>query len=240
MLQPKISSIESKRNEHNSTLRESVNDIPHIGNSVPAAALEVDIQEELNRLEDIVLSSMRIPLTGRTLIDEDKLLEQLDFIRLSLPAVFQEAIIILAQKNEILLEAEEYGQQVVDVAQTKRAQILAESDILRQAQREADQLRRQVEQDCETMMQDTLAEIDRQRRTCQQELEEMRQTAISQAEEIEDGADKYADNVLANIEQDIQEMLKIITNGRKQLHSGGVSNSGNHSPQHLPHNSKKR
>ena len=201
-----------------------MNDIPHIGNSVPAAALEVDIQEELNRLEDIVLSSMRIPLTGRTLIDEDKLLEQLDFIRLSLPAVFQEAIIILAQKNEILLEAEEYGQQVVDVAQTKRAQILAESDILRQAQREADQLRRQVEQDCETMMQDTLAEIDRQRRTCQQELEEMRQTAISQAEEIEDGADKYADNVLANIEQDIQEMLKIITNGRKQLHSGGVSN----------------
>ncbi|MFO5508967.1 MAG: DivIVA domain-containing protein, partial [Dolichospermum sp.] len=197
MLQPKISSIESKRNEHNSTLRESVNDIPHIGNSVPAAALEVDIQEELNRLEDMVLSSMRIPLTGRTLIDEDKLLEQLDFIRLSLPAVFQEAIIILAQKNEILLEAEEYGQQVVDVAQTKRAQILAESDILRQAQREADQLRRQVEQDCETMMQDTLAEIDRQRRTCQQELEEMRQTAISQAEEIEDGADKYADNVLA-------------------------------------------
>jgi len=90
---------ESKRNEHNSTLRESVNDIPHIGNSVPAAALEVDIQEELNRLEDIVLSSMRIPLTGRTLIDEDKLLEQLDFIRLSLPAVFQEAIIIFWHKK---------------------------------------------------------------------------------------------------------------------------------------------
>ena len=66
-----------------------MNDIPRIGNSVPAAALEVDIQEELNRLEDMVLSSMRIPLTGRTLIDEDKLLEQLDFIRLSLPAVFQ-------------------------------------------------------------------------------------------------------------------------------------------------------
>ena len=122
----------------------------------------------------------------------------------------------------LLPEAEEYGQQVVDVAQAKRAQILAESDIVRQAQREADQLRRQVQDDCETMMQDTLAEIDRKRRACQQELEEMRQTAISQAEEIEDGADKYADNVLANIEQDIQEMLKIITNGRKQLNSVNV------------------
>ena len=156
-----------------------MNGIPSIGNPEPTAG--VDIQQELNRLEDIVLSSLRIPLTGRTLIDEDKLLEQLDFIRLSLPTVFQEALDILAQKNEILLEAEEYGQQVVDVAQAKRAQILAESDIVRQAQREADQLRRQVQDDCETMMQDTLAEIDRKRRACQQELEEMRQTAISQA-----------------------------------------------------------
>ena len=214
-----------------------MNGIPSIGNPEPTAV--VDIQQELNRLEDIVLSSLRIPLTGRTLIDEDKLLEQLDFIRLSLPTVFQEALDILAQKNEILLEAEEYGQQVVDVAQAKRAQILAESDIVRQAQREADQLRRQVQDDCETMMQDTLAEIDRKRRACQQELEEMRQTAISQAEEIEDGADKYADNVLANIEQDIQEMLKIITNGRKQLNSASVPKNGDH-PQQRPHNSKKR
>ena len=214
-----------------------MNGIPSIGNPAPTSG--VDIQHELNQLEEIVLSSLRIPLTGRTLIDEDQLLEQLDFIRLSLPTVFQEALNILAQKNEILLEAEEYGQQVVDVAQAKRAQILAESDIVRQAQREADQLRRQVQDDCEAMMQDTLAEIDRKRRACQQELEEMRQTAISQAEEIEDGADKYADNVLANIEQDIQEMLKIITNGRKQLNSSSVPKNGDH-PQQRPHNSKKR
>ncbi|MTJ49279.1 DivIVA domain-containing protein [Dolichospermum sp. UHCC 0259] len=214
-----------------------MNGIPSIGNPEPTAG--VDIQHELNQLEEIVLSSLRIPLTGRTLVDEDKLLEQLDFVRLSLPTVFQEALNILAQKNEILLEAEEYGQQVVDVAQAKRAQILSESDIVRQAQREADQLRRQVQQDCEAMMQDTLAEIDRKRRACQQELEEMRQTAISQAEEIEDGADKYADNVLANIEQDIQEMLKIITNGRKQLNSASVPKNGDH-PQQRPHNSKKR
>ncbi|WP_168645061.1 DivIVA domain-containing protein [Dolichospermum sp. UHCC 0259] len=237
MLQPKIPSLEPNHNGNNPPPREYVNGIPSIGNPEPTAG--VDIQHELNQLEEIVLSSLRIPLTGRTLVDEDKLLEQLDFVRLSLPTVFQEALNILAQKNEILLEAEEYGQQVVDVAQAKRAQILSESDIVRQAQREADQLRRQVQQDCEAMMQDTLAEIDRKRRACQQELEEMRQTAISQAEEIEDGADKYADNVLANIEQDIQEMLKIITNGRKQLNSASVPKNGDH-PQQRPHNSKKR
>lgn len=116
-----------------------------------------------------------------------------------------------------MLEAEEYGQQVVESAQAKRAQILAESDIVRQAEREAEQLRRKVQQECDAMMQDTLAEIEQKRRACMQELEEMRQSAIAQAQEIEDGADQYADNVLENIEMDLQEMLRIITNGRLQL-----------------------
>ncbi|MBC1239198.1 MULTISPECIES: hypothetical protein [Nostoc] len=177
----------------------------------------IDIQEELNRLEEMVLSSLRIPLTGRTLIDEEKLLDQLDYIRLALPALFQEAAVILEQKEEILLEAEEYGQQIVEAAQAKKAQILAESDIIQQAKQEAEQIRRQTQQECEAIMQETLTEIERKRYACQQELEQMRQTAIAHAQEIEDGADAYADGVLENIEQDLKEMLRIITNGRQQL-----------------------
>jgi F0F1-type ATP synthase membrane subunit b/b' len=206
MLQPKIPSPESKHNGHNPPPQE-----------FPNGQGGVDIQQELNQLEDMVLSSLRIPLTGRTLIDEEKLLEQLDFVRLSLPSVFQNAAELLQQKELIMLEAEEYGQQVVEAAQAKRAQILADSDIIRQTEREAEQIRRKVQQECDAMMQDTLAEIEQKRRACMQELEEMRQTAIAQAQEIEDGADQYADNVLENIEQDLQEMLRIITNGRLQL-----------------------
>jgi hypothetical protein len=193
----------------------------------------VDIQQELNRLEEIILSSLRIPLTGRTLVDEEKLLEQLDFIRLCLPSVFQEAAAVLQQKEEVLLEAEEYGQQVVEAAQAKRAQILTESDIIRQAEREAEQMRRQIQQECEEMMQETLTEIERKRRICQQELEEMRQTAIAQAQEIENGADDYADSVLVSIEQDLTDMLRIITNGRQQLQPDNLQQRN--SP-----NSKKR
>jgi hypothetical protein len=217
MLQPKLSNFEPNHNGNGNHFppQEPANGLPYNGN--PERAAGVDIQEELNRLEDMVLSSLRIPLTGRTLVDEDKLLEQLDFIRLSLPSMFQEAMEILAQKDEILLEAEEYGQQLIEAAQAKRAQILAESDIVRQAEWEADQMRRKVQQECDAMMQETMAEIERKRRACQQELEEMRQGAIAQAQEIENGADRYADNVLENIEQDLKEMLRIITNGRQQL-----------------------
>jgi cell division septum initiation protein DivIVA len=206
MLQPQLSNAQSNHNGSN---------LPPEDYSEGAG--NVDLQEELNRLEEIIVSGFRIPLTGRTLVDDEKLLEQLDFIRVSLPSVFQEAGLILDQKEEILLEAEEYGQQVVEAAQAKRAQILAQSDVIQQAEREAEQLRRQVQQECDAMMQETLAEIEEKRRACMQELEEIRQAAIAQAQEIENGADQYADNVLEGIEQDLKDMLRIVTNGRQEL-----------------------
>ncbi|MBE9208978.1 DivIVA domain-containing protein [Nostoc sp. LEGE 06077] len=219
MLQQQLSNSEPDHNGNYPAPPEYPNGVGNGDNSRTG----VDIQQELNRLEDLILSSWRVPLTGRTLIDEDKLFEQLDFIRVSLPSVFQEASAILQHKQEVMLEAEEYGQQIVEAAQAKRAQILAESDILRQAEREAEQLRRKTQQECEEMMQETIAEIDRRRQACMEELEQMRQTAIAQAQEIEDGADQYADSVLENIEQDLKDMLRIITNGRQQLHQENQS-----------------
>ena len=94
------------------------------------------------------------------MVDEEKLLEQLDFIRLSLPEAFQEAVLTIQQKEEILLEAEAYGQQMVEAAQAKRAQVLNESDIIRQAEQQTEQLTRQIQQECEQMMQETLDEIE--------------------------------------------------------------------------------
>ncbi|MBW4584778.1 DivIVA domain-containing protein [Aetokthonos hydrillicola Thurmond2011] len=179
----------------------------------------LDIQQELNRIEEMILASPRIPFTRRTLVDEEKLLDQLDYVRLSLPTAFQEAAEIITQKEEILLEAEEYGQQILDAAQAKRAEILDESDIIRQAEQEAAEIRQKAQQEYDSMLQATLEEIDLKRRQCQQELDQMHSKAIAQAEAIEQGADQYADNVLQNIEQHLNDMLRIIRNGRQQLHS---------------------
>ena len=216
MLQPQQFDFEYNQNGNNPPPQEF-----SPGESYPESQRQgnLDIQQELNRIEEIVLASPRIPLTKRTLIDEEKLLEQLDFVRVSLPTAFQEALAILQQKEDVLLQAEEYGQQIVDAAQAKRAQILDESDIIRQAEREAEKIQHQVQQECEAMMEETLAEIDRKRRICQQEIDEMRRQAIAEADEIAQGADNYADNVLANIEQELDDMLRIVHNGRQQLYA---------------------
>jgi hypothetical protein len=177
----------------------------------------LDIQRELNRLEELILDSPRIPLSRRTMIDEEQVLDQLDLIRLSLPEAFHEAEEIVRHKNDILDHAEQYAQELIEAAERRAAQIMDESMLIRQAEMEAEQIRTAVQQDCEAVQQETIAEIERTRRQAQQDLEEMRRLAIEECDEIQIGADQYADAVLRNMEAQMAEMLRVVRNGRQQL-----------------------
>ncbi|MEO6860071.1 MAG: DivIVA domain-containing protein [Microcoleus sp.] len=183
----------------------------------------VDIQRELNRLEEIVLDSPRIPMTRRTLVDEEQLLDQLDLVRLNLPIAFQEAETIIRHKDELLQEAQLYAQEVIEAAEQRAAELLNDMGLLQQAKIEADQLRQQVLLDCEAIQQATLAEVEQIRYQAQEELEDMRVRAMAECEEIQNGADDYADQVLDNIEHKLSDMLRVIRNGRDQLDSVSAS-----------------
>lgn len=177
----------------------------------------LDIQRELNRLEELILDSPRIPLSRRTMIDEEQVLDQLDLIRLSLPEAFHEAEEIVREKNAILDHAEQYAQELIESAEQRAQQIMDESMLIRQAEMEAQQIRTAVQQECEAVQQQTIAEIERTRRQAQQDLEEMRRLALQECEEVQIGADEYADGVLRSMEAQMAEMLRVIRNGRQQL-----------------------
>ncbi len=183
----------------------------------PSRTGSVNIQRELNRLEEMVLDSPRIPLSRRTLIDEEHFLEQLDLVRISLPEAFHEAEEIVRHKEDILMQSEQYSQDLIEQAERQAAQILNEMGILRQAELEADQIRQRVQAECEAARDQTIADIERMRQQAQQELEAMQQKALGECEEIQRGADDYADRVLSDMERKLGDMLRVIRNGRGQL-----------------------
>jgi F0F1-type ATP synthase membrane subunit b/b' len=150
-------------------------------------------------------------------VDEEALLSQLDLIRENLPTAFDDAEKIVRQREEILLAAEEYAQEIMEAAERRADQLLDEMGIIQQAELEASQIRQQVQTECELIQEQTLAEIERMRLQAQQELEQMRQLALVDCEDIQNGADDYADAVLTNIEQQLTDMLRVIRNGRQQL-----------------------
>ncbi len=188
----------------------------------PGRAGSVNIQRELNRLEEIVLDSPRIPLSRRTLIDEEHFLEQLDLVRLSLPEAFHQAEELLRHKEEILVQSEQYAQDIIEQAEHRATEILNEMGILRQAELEADQIRQRVQAECEAARDQTIADIERMRQQAQQELEAMQQQAMGECEEIQRGADDYADRVLSDMERKLADMLRVIRNGRGQLGTPGA------------------
>ncbi|MEO0868201.1 MAG: ATP synthase F0 subunit B [Cyanobacteria bacterium J06642_11] len=190
--------------------------------AAPAApgpvATGFDIQDALNQIEEAVLDSPRLPVMGRTMINEDDLLDQLDAVRLNLPSAFQEAQQMLEQRNEILSEAERYAQEIITTAEKQAANILNETVILRQAEQQAQQLRLQVEQECAALRSQTMMEVEQLQTQTQQECEEMRKSAISECHAIQTDADTYADQVLQRMETQFSEMLGVISNGRQQLY----------------------
>lgn len=177
----------------------------------------VDIQREINKMEEMILDSPRIPLTRRTLIDEDQLLYQLDLVRLALPTAFQEALEIIRHKEEILLDAERYAQDLIEAAQRQASQIVDETGLVRQAELEAAQIRQRVQQECDAAREQTMAEIEQLRRQAQADLDQIQDQAIAESEEIQRGADEYADRVLRDMERQLSEMVRVIRNGRQHL-----------------------
>ena len=177
-----------------------------------------DIQRELNQIEEIILDSPRILFTGRTLVDEEILLDHLDLIRMNLPGAFAEAREIMNYKEEILLEAEKYAQDIIEAAQQRANEILDESNLMRAVQAEAEAIRQQTQQECEELTRNTWAQAEQNRQQAQQEVKDLRQLTLNECEEIYQGAEEYADSVLDNLEGDLVKMLTIIRNGRQQLY----------------------
>lgn len=178
---------------------------------------DVDIQHELNKLEELILGSPRVPFSGRTLVDEDQLLDQLDAIRLNLPPAFRQAVEILQRRNAVIAEAERYAQDLVAAAEQQAAQMLDEMGIVRQAEQMAQQIKSQAQQDCDNLRSQVISDIEQLQLQAQREWESMRQEALAEQTMIRQESDAYADRVLGQVEQQLSQMLNIIQNGRSHL-----------------------
>jgi F0F1-type ATP synthase membrane subunit b/b' len=205
------------------------NQTPNISTQVEEMGFPM--QEEIDRLEEMILNNPRIPFFGRTLVDEDKLINQLDLIRINIPDSLEQALEVLQQKQQIINDAQQYGKKVLENAQKRAAQILDETRIIQQAEAQANKIRTQVQQECDNLQRKTLYEVEQMKRIVQQEIAKMRQEAMVESEDIHNQADDYADAVLFRLEKQLNDMLKIVHNGRQQLNQNPspVINHGDNS-----------
>ncbi len=178
---------------------------------------------ELDRLEELLLKSPRVPLTGKAMVAEDDIIEHLDKIRARVPATIDAAQSIVNQQDLILIAAEQQANQQITAAQQQAFQISNELGIVDRAKAEAAQIQQSMMDECATAREQIRQEVEQARRQQLQEIDNIRQQALAEAQAIRRGADDYADQVLHAIDTQLGEIQAKIRRGRQHLNA----NSGN-------------
>lgn len=159
----------------------------------------------MNELEEAL--DHGIPLLGSvSIVKKDAVTNILDKLYAALPDEIKEARALLRRKDELQYEAQQRAEKVISDAQAEANRLLSESDLLRAVQREAEKIKEQVITDCEDI-----------KRKALDEAESVRNQAIDEATRIKDGATVYAEQVLANIEQNLAQLQEVVKNGQLQM-----------------------
>ncbi|HEY58006.1 MAG TPA: ATPase [Anaerolineae bacterium] len=109
----------------------------------------MDILELVDRLEELFNESRAVPFTHSVMVDEDRFLDLIDQMRVTIPEEVRKAQQLLAQRERILAQAKEEAQRTIQLAQQKREEMLSEHRLVEEAQRKAAQIIAQAEAEAE-------------------------------------------------------------------------------------------
>ena len=159
----------------------------------------------MNDLEEVLDKGLPL-LPNLAVVKKDVVVDILDKLYAALPDEIKEARSLLRRKDELQYEAQQRAEKIISDAQTEANRLLSESDLLRAVQREAEKIKEQVITDCEDIKRKALEEADA-----------VRNQAIDEALRTRDGASVYAEQVLASLEQNLNQLHEVVKNGQIQL-----------------------
>ena len=151
----------------------------------------MEILDLIEKLEQIATQSKKVPLTGKTMLNPDQLLELVDQMRLAVPRGVREAQDVLDRREQVINQALSDAKRTKAAADTESRTRLEESELVRAAKRRYDEIIQQGEEEGRRLMERVHAELQRRR----------------------GGADQYAQEVLSNLEHEVNGVLSAIHRG---------------------------
>ena len=100
----------------------------------------IDIDYLIDRLEELLDRSARIPYTSRVIIDEGEYLRLVDQMRISVPQEIKNARQIEAEREKRLAAAQSQAEAMIEAAGEKAEALTADHVILEQARTRSDEI----------------------------------------------------------------------------------------------------
>jgi len=114
----------------------------------------MDILQLIDRLEELFNEARAVPFTHNVVVDEDRMLEVIDQMRIVIPDEVKKAQQVLSQRDRFLAQAQEEADRTIALARDKAEQIAAKDNIVIEATRRAEQIIAQARADAEATRRD--------------------------------------------------------------------------------------
>jgi hypothetical protein len=111
----------------------------------------VDVHAKLDELTAMIDNARAMPMSASCVVNRGEVLAQLDELRALLPTEFDEAQRVLDDKGAVIAEGHAEAARVVEAAKAERARLIARTEVMRDAAREAEDLRSTAAADAERM-----------------------------------------------------------------------------------------
>jgi cell division septum initiation protein DivIVA len=100
----------------------------------------MDILQLIDRLEELFNESKNIPLTRNVMVDEDRMLDIIDQMRITIPEEVKKAQQLLGQRDRVLAQAQEEANRTIELARQKSEELITKDTVAQDARRRADQI----------------------------------------------------------------------------------------------------
>ena len=107
----------------------------------------MDILHLVDRLEELFNESRSIPLTHSVIVNEERMLDIIDQMRVSIPEEIKKAQQVLAQRDRIMAQAQEEAARTLALARERSEQMVERDGIVEAAKARASQIIDQIHDD---------------------------------------------------------------------------------------------
>lgn len=127
----------------------------------------MDILHLVDRLEELFNVSRSVPFTHSVIVDEDRMLDIIDQMRVTIPDEIKKAQQLLAQRDRMLAQAQEEANRTLAIAREKGEKIIDQDSVVEAAKEKATAIIAQAERDSDNIRKDadsytlqTLADLE--------------------------------------------------------------------------------
>jgi cell division septum initiation protein DivIVA len=114
----------------------------------------MDILQMIDRLEELLNESRPLPFTHNVIVDEDRMLDLIDQMRVSIPEEVKKAQQLIAQRDRLLAQATEEANRTVNLARDRSSELVERDQVVQAAYTQAEQIKAQATVDGDAIRRD--------------------------------------------------------------------------------------